>query len=268
MIDGELDAQLGRIAVVGNGRMGNALVSALRSRAAVSGPFGHGFDGAGFVVAGFDRAGFGTVILAVPDGQIASAAACVRDGPVIGHCAGSLGLAVLGDRPCFAIHPLMTVTPAGANFTGAGAAVAGSTPDTLAIARRLADLLGLHAVEIGDADRAAYHAAASIASNFLVTLEDAAEALLATTGIERALLVPLVRAAVETWADLGGPAALTGPVARGDEATIARQRAAVAERVPALLELFDTMTTATRALAARSGATSSRSGSPVIPPHP
>ncbi|MCU1392824.1 MAG: hypothetical protein JWM34_1252 [Ilumatobacteraceae bacterium] len=254
MIEGDADASLGRIAVVGNGRMGNALMSALRSHADVEGPFGRGFDGACF----------DTVILAVPDGQIAAAAACVLDGPVIGHCAGSLGLTVLGDRPCFAVHPLMTVTHAGATFAGAGAAVAGSTPDTLAIAHRLADLLGLHAVEIGDDDRAAYHAAASIASNFLVPLEDAAEALLATTGIERALLVPLVRAAVETWADLGGPAALTGPVARGDEATIARQRAAIAERAPDMLELFDTMTSATRALAARSGgATSSRSGSPV-----
>ncbi|MCU1389404.1 MAG: D-amino-acid dehydrogenase, partial [Ilumatobacteraceae bacterium] len=131
-------------------------------------------------------------------------------------------------------------------------------------ARLLADAIGLRAVVVDDDDRAAYHAAASVASNFLVTLEDAAEALLATTGIERALLVPLVRAAVETWADLGGPAALTGPVARGDEATIARQRAAIAERAPDMLELFDTMTSATRALAARSGgATSSRSGSPV-----
>ena len=258
---------LGRIAVVGNGRMGTALasglisglVSGLGSIAVVEGPFGRGFDGAGFDI----------VLLAVPDGQIAAAAACIVDGPVIAHCAGSLGLAVLGDRPGFALHPLMTVTRSGATFTGAGAAVAGSSPETLAIAHRLAEVLGLAAVEVDDDDRAAYHAAVSIASNFLVTLEDAAEALFATTGMERALLVPLVRAAVETWADLGGPAALTGPVARGDEATIARQRAAVIERAPYLLELFDTMTTATRALAARTGgATSSRSGSPVSRPQP
>jgi len=106
-------------------------------------------------------------------------------------------------------------------------------------------------VEIRDADRAAYHAAASIASNFLVTLEDAAESLLATTGAQRSILVPLVRAAVENWAAVGGPAALTGPIVRGDEATVARQRAAVAERTPELLPLFDALAERARALAGR-----------------
>ena len=89
--------------------------------------------------------------------------------------------------------------------------------------------------EIADADRAAYHGAASIASNFLVTLEAAAERLGATAGISRAQLAPLVRATVENWAGSARSEALTGPVARGDEATVLRQRAAVAERTPDLL---------------------------------
>ena len=72
------------------------------------------------------------------------------------------------------------------------------------------------AIDVDDADRAAYHAAASIASNFLVTLEDAAERLLATAGVDREALVPLVRATVENWA-AAGDRALTGPIARGDD---------------------------------------------------
>jgi predicted short-subunit dehydrogenase-like oxidoreductase (DUF2520 family) len=107
----------------------------------------------------------------------------------------------------------------------------------------------MSAVELDDRDRAAYHAAASIASNFLVTVEAAAERLAATAGVERELLVPLVRATVENWARLGPQRALTGPVARGDEATVARQRAAVAERTPELLTLFDALVDTTRALA-------------------
>jgi predicted short-subunit dehydrogenase-like oxidoreductase (DUF2520 family) len=107
----------------------------------------------------------------------------------------------------------------------------------------------MHPVEIPDRDRAAYHAAASIASNFLVTLEAAAERLLATTGADRELLVPLVEATVANWAALGPARALTGPAARGDEATIARQRAAIAERAADLLPLFDVLAQATRALA-------------------
>jgi predicted short-subunit dehydrogenase-like oxidoreductase (DUF2520 family) len=93
--------------------------------------------------------------------------------------------------------------------------------------------------------------AASVASNFLVTLEDAAEQLLATAGAPRELLVPLVQAAVANWAQHGGPAALTGPIARGDEATVARQRAAVQDRAAELLPLFDALADRTRALAAR-----------------
>ena len=144
----------------------------------------------------------------------------------------------------------MTVTAQGADFSGAGAAIAGTTPRALALARELARALGMLPVEIAEADRPAYHAAASIASNFLITLEAAAERIGAAVGLEREQLVPLVRATVENWSRLGPERALTGPVARGDEATVARQRAAVEEVAPELLPLFDELVTATRALAA------------------
>ena len=104
-------------------------------------------------------------------------------------------------------------------------------------------------VEIAEKDRTAYHAAASIASNFLVTLEAAAERLAATAGLDRELLVPLVRATIANWAALGAGRALTGPVARGDEKTVVMQRAALAERVPDLVPLFDALVEATRSLA-------------------
>src|SRR5690606_34421565 len=96
-----------------------------------------------------------------------------------------------------------------------------------------------------------YHAAASIASNFLVTLQAAAERIAATAGVDRAALVPLVRATVDNWAALGPERALTGPLVRGDEATVARQRAAIAQRAPELTALFDALADATRALAGR-----------------
>ena len=72
---------------------------------------------------------------------------------------------------------------------------------------------------------------------------------MATAGLDREVLVPLARAALENWAR-SGPAALTGPVARGDTGTVARHRAAVAERTPELLELFDALVGATERLAA------------------
>jgi predicted short-subunit dehydrogenase-like oxidoreductase (DUF2520 family) len=133
--------------------------------------------------------------------------------------------------------------------------VAGTTDEALGTATALAAVLGMRPFEIDDAGRAAYHAAASIASNFLVTLESAAEAVAGGAGLEpaeaRELLAPLVRSTVENWAARGPERALTGPVARGDDATVARQREAVAEVAPELLELFDAMTGRTRALAGR-----------------
>ena len=228
----------GRCAVVGKGRMGRALVAAL---AAFEGPFGHGFDGADHDV----------VLLAVPDGQIVTVAAAIAPGRLVGHCSGASGLDVLAPHERFAVHPLMTVTDDGAEFAGAGAAIAGSTPHALAVARSITTALRMNPFEIADADRAAYHAAASIAANFLTTIEDAAETLLATVGGRREILVPLVRASLENWAAVGGERSLTGPISRGDEATVTRQRAAIAERLPELLDLFDVLTAATRTLANR-----------------
>ncbi len=118
------------------------------------------------------------------------------------------------------------------------------------MARALAGALGMRSVEIRDADRAAYHAAASIASNFLLAVEHAAERLATGAGADRSLLVPLVRATVENWAATGAHDALTGPIARGDTVTVARQREAVAERTPDLLPLFDALALATQDLAA------------------
>src|SRR5207248_798734 len=148
----------------------------------------------------------------------------------------------------FGMHPLQTVAGSGTDFTGCGCAVAGSTPAALAAATELAVLLGMRPFELDDSRRAAYHAAASIASNFLVTLEAAAESMAGAAGVEdaRALLGPLVRSTVENWVELGPQRALTGPVARGDEATVAKQRAAVAAARPELLELFDAMVARTR----------------------
>ena len=109
----------------------------------------------------------------------------------------------------------------------------------------------MRVVEVNEADRPAYHAAAAIASNFLITIEAAAEELAARVGVDRALLVPLVRAAVENWAALGAERALTGPVARGDDATVHAQRDAIEAKAPELLELFDALVNATRRLARR-----------------
>jgi predicted short-subunit dehydrogenase-like oxidoreductase (DUF2520 family) len=232
-----------RVGVIGCGRLGTAIVRGL-SNAGIetSGPLPRGADGAGF----------DAVVLCVPDSEIGAAAARVAPGAVVGHCSGACGLDVLAPHEAFSLHPLMTFTAqdGAERFIGAGAGISGGTERALAFARELATALRMHPFELHDADRAAYHAAASIASNFLITLEAAAERLAAEAGAGREILLPLVRATVENWARLGPERALTGPIARGDEATVARQRAAITERAPELLAVFDAMVDATRALAA------------------
>ncbi len=233
-----------RLAIIGQGRLGNAFSAGLRrSGLKVLGPLGRGANGTGA----------DALLLCVPDGEIAAAAGAVAPGPLVGHSSGATGLDVLAPHEAFALHPLMTVTSGDAPFAGAAAAIAGSTPRALALAARLSEAMGMRPVQVGEPDRAIYHAAASVASNFLVTLEGAAETLAGIAGIEREMLLPLVRATVENWARIGAERALTGPIARGDEGTVTAQRAAIAERAPELLGLFDAMTLATRQLVHRRG---------------
>ena len=134
-------------------------------------------------------------MLCVPDAEIAAAAAAVAGAaPLVGHTSGATSLSALeaaerAGAAVFGWHPLQTfaggeapASGAGATaardaepspFAGAGCAIAGSTPAALAFAHELAVALGMTPFELDEDGRAAYHAAASIASNFLVTLQAA-----------------------------------------------------------------------------------------------
>lgn len=224
--------------------MGAAIARNLRAAGIeVNGPLGRGARGEGADI----------VLLAVPDAEIAAAASTLVPGSLVGHLSGATGLEPLRPHRAFSVHPLTSVAGAAHDFRGEFAAVDGSSAETLQVAEALARRMGMRTFRVSDDDRAAYHAAASIAANFLVTLEGAAEELAATAGVGREALAPLVRAAVENWAARGAAAALTGPVARGDAATVVMQRQAIADRIPHHLELFDVLIEATRRLAQQQG---------------
>ena len=240
---------LRRIAIVGRGRVGRTLATALSAAGyEVDPPVGRGEAPVG-----------DAVLLCVPDSEIAAAAAVAAGcAPLVGHTSGATPLSALepaarAGAELFALHPLQTIPDEGAALAGCGCAVAGSSPAALDAARELAAAIGMVAFEIADGRRPAYHAAASIASNYLITLEAAAETMAAAAGLEpadaRRLLGPLVESTVANWLELGPRRALTGPVARGDEATVAAQRSAVAAAAPELVPLFDVLAERTRALA-------------------
>jgi len=235
------------VAVVGPGRLGAVLARALVDA---------GFDVRGPLGRGDAFPSVDVAILCVPDAAIAEAARDLRPhARLIGHVSGATGL----DDVDFSIHPLQTFTGSESPgvFHGIGAAIDGRTSEALALAEQLALALGAQPFRIDDAHRAGYHAAASIASNLLLAVLDAAEQVAGSAGIladeARVILAPLVRQTVENWVERGAADALTGPIARGDEVTVARQRAAVAEGNAELLVLVDALTARTRVVADNAG---------------
>ena len=234
------------IGIIGRGRLGAALASALSEAGEhVVGPLGRNDP----LPRDLDVA-----LLAVPDAAIAEAAGRGPAGPLVAHCSASAPLSLLGEREAFTLHPLLAVTGIDSRFTGAGAVVGGNSRRAVAAGERIARVLGMNVTEVRDEDRALYHAAASLAANFLVTLEGEAERLMASLGVERAMVAPLVRAALDAWVARGAAAALTGPIVRGDEATVDRQRAALVARAPELLPVWDALAARTRVLAAAANA--------------
>jgi len=229
------------IAIVGRGRLGTALAAALRAAGLqIHGPLGR------------DEAlgGADVVLLCVPDSQIENAAAAIGPGPIVAHCSGALTLAPLGRHEGFSMHPLLSVTKQTASFSNAGCAISASTPRAREACLELIYALGMRPFELDDALRPLYHAAAAVGAGYVVAVASLAERLIGLAGVDRDYLIPLVRSAVDNWAR-SGPTALTGPIARGDEATVRQHRAAIAEHSPESLQVWDALADATRALAAR-----------------
>jgi predicted short-subunit dehydrogenase-like oxidoreductase (DUF2520 family) len=242
------------IVVIGRGRVGASLAAAIEAS-------GLPLRTAAGTDAAAAAGGATAVLLCVPDGAVADVCADAANAgtpaKLVGHVSGAGTLELLAparDRGsgAFSLHPLQTFSDARTDVAGVPAAIAGSDEDAERFAGALAERLGMRPFAIPDQSRAAYHAAASIASNFLVALEESAAALLSELGVEdgRELLAPLVLRTAANWAERGG-AALTGPIARGDEGTVERHRAALADSAPELLPLYDALAERAAALAAR-----------------
>lgn len=193
------------------------------------------------------------VLIATPDTVVADVAAAIRPGrAVVAHVAGSLGLDVLAPHARrAALHPLMSLPDAeiGAErLTEGWFAVAGDP-----LVGDLATALGGRTFEIADDDRALYHAAAAVASNHLVALLGHAQRLGASVGVPADALMALALGSAENAVALGPAAALTGPAARGDEATLVAHRDAIGRRAPRELAVYEAMLAEARRLAAMEG---------------
>jgi predicted short-subunit dehydrogenase-like oxidoreductase (DUF2520 family) len=218
-----------RIDVIGRGRVGAAVAGRLRER---------GLD--------LDSGEPELVLICVPDGAIAEVAAPIPVGPWVAHVSGATPLSALAPHERrFSLHPLQTFTRARGpeQLDGAWAAVSGESAEAREAGFELAETLGLHPFGLDDGARTLYHAGAVFASNYLVTLHRAATQLFERAGAPPHALEPLMRRTIENGFEL------TGPIARGDWATVEAHRDVIRAERPELEHLYETLAGATMALA-------------------
>ena len=206
------------VRIVGPGRAGTSLALALTNVGWDVGPMLGRDDDLSGAAADVDL-----LVLATPDAEITSVARTIEpdDTTVVAHLAGARGLEVLAPHPRrAALHPLVALpTPelGARRLVGGWFAVAGDP-----LATEVVRALKGRSFTVDDGDRATYHAAAAIASNHLVALLGQVERLAAQVGVPFEAYLDLATDTMANVAELGPRAALTGPAARGDEATIRR----------------------------------------------
>ena len=271
-----------RIAIIGPGKVGTA-IGLLASRAgwpvvAVAGRNRRRAARAARAIGGGARActpaqaaaAADLVLLTVPDGSIGgvcdalAARGALAKGAIVAHCCGALGSDVLaearrGGCSVASMHPLATfptVRSALETLAGTYCFIEGDKP-AVAVLRRLARDIGCTPVAIAPSAKPLYHAAAVTACNYLTALMDAAVALARSAGIPRKVawraLEPLARATLDNIARLGPQKALTGPIARGDVATIAGHLKATNAVTADLKGLYKSLGKWTVGLARRKG---------------
>lgn len=214
-----------RVRVIGMGRVGAALGARLQQR--------------GIALVDTDPE---LVVLCVPDRAIGDVARGVAPGPWVCHVSGAQPLSALEPHERrFTVHPLQTFDRSGRpeQFDGAWAAVAAESDEGRAHAEALAGILGLRPFVLDDRARAAYHAGAAIASNYLVTLYRAASALFEAASVPPAAMVPLMERTIANGFQL------TGPIARGDWTTVAAHREAIRRHAPEFAAMYDALAEAT-----------------------
>ncbi|XXF75112.1 DUF2520 domain-containing protein [Myxococcaceae bacterium GXIMD 01537] len=237
------------VVVVGGGRLGGALALALSAKRWPVRVLSRGEDGRrrtealGLKAASpKDLAGARLCLLCVPDKAVPEVArwlgTTLPRGVALVHCAGALALDVLGPsrgRALGSFHPLCAVSDPRDSLAGHGVALSTRSRALRDVLRRMAEDTGLRPLEVPEAYRAAYHAAAVLSAGGVVALLSAAVEALGTAGVAPedgiAALLPLARSALRGVEARGLSGGLTGPVVRGDAGVVAAHLEALPEPV-------------------------------------
>ncbi len=246
-----------------------ALVAGVLNRTHASAEDAVAFIGAGQALAAYDTLPKSDIyLIGTPDDGIAqtcerlAASGLIDKTTIVFHCSGALSSGYLqAARACGAavasIHPIRSFAhpdTAVQQFKGTYCGVEGDAR-ALDVLQPLFRAIGAEIVAIDGERKVLYHSAAVVASNYLVTLLDTARQLYVAAGVDPqaalAMLAPLTRGTLENVLQLGPEAALTGPVARGDMETVARQQSALDALRPELGDMYRLLAQLTTELAAR-----------------
>jgi predicted short-subunit dehydrogenase-like oxidoreductase (DUF2520 family) len=268
------------LTVIGAGHVGRALgrlfhearafaIADVLARSLPSAQRGVDFIGAGRAVG--DHADLGPAdvyLLAVTDDQIVPACAALAQrslaGAIVVHCSGAQSSGALeaarqAGAHVASVHPIRSFADPGgvvAGFAGTFCGVEGDD-DALAVLVPALEAIGARPVTIDASAKTVYHAAAVFASNYLVTVLDAAlrayQAAGIPEGVARELARPLAQESLSNVFRMGAADALSGPIARGDFATVQRQQAAVSAWDAEAGALYAALVPPTAALAGRKG---------------
>ncbi|RFP24364.1 DUF2520 domain-containing protein [Duganella sp. BJB488] len=261
---GHVGRVLGRLLAA----QGGFHVQQVLTRSAASAQAAVDFIGSGTPVERYDQLQPADIhVLAVGDDQIAAACAALAQavplkGSVVFHCSGALAsgqLQAARDAGALvaSVHPIRSFAdPAAvaAQFAGTFCGIEGDAA-ALAVLTPALQAIGAQPVPIDASAKTVYHAAAVFASNYLVTVLDAALRAYMAAGIPepvaRRMAQPLAAESMANVFRLGAAAALSGPIARGDMATVERQQRAVDQWDAPTGELYRALVAPTADLARR-----------------
>lgn len=268
------------LSIIGCGKVGRTLgrlwhdsrtfvVLDILNRSDASAQQARAFIGAGSVAASYaDLRSADVYLIATGDDQIAaccnalSAAGKLQPDSIVFHCSGALSsyelaAATAQGAAVASIHPIRSFADpqqVAGHFDGTWCGSEGDAA-ALAVLGPAFCAIGAQLVEIRREQKTLYHAAAVFASNYQVTLIDVAQQAYVAVGIAPELALKLIEPLLsESTANafrLGPAAALTGPIARGDLATVARQYQAVQQWQPQIARLYQQFAALTTDLALR-----------------
>ncbi len=238
------------IAIVGAGKVGTAVgvllsragyeIAALSSRRQAHADAAAALTGGRALLDPVEAARLGDVIfITTPDDALADVCAEIADGggfspeDAVFHMSGAATTDVLGPARragarVGSIHPMQSFADPDGAIDQLPGSVFGVTaePEALPVALEIVEALGGTPARITDEQKALYHAAACIVSNYTVALADAAEELYSAIGVDadlaRRAYGPLLAGTQSNLARRGPSDALTGPIARGDASTVRR----------------------------------------------